>query len=207
VVTGRFVLVAGLVCSLAACDRGITLTTGKDEQSFLPYWQFEGRGINLRLVQRLPDQTRGLYQRLGFTEAQAEQAALGCAFQTVFRNTSQEAEPSPLRYDLREWKVMVDGKTHGLKVREDWEQDWAGQGVGEAARRNFEWGLVPTEMQYEPGDYNWGISFYRLGPGDTFDLEVIWHQYGKAYSYTIKGMQCAPDIHPDPEEFRRENEQ
>lgn len=187
---------------LPFCGFALDLTTGKDEQSKLPYWQIDDGGISLRLVQRLPDQTRALYMRLGFSNADAETIALRCAFQTIFKNTSQQVKPSALRYDLREWVVHIDNQKHGLSVREDWEQEWLKKAIPDAARRNFSWGLVPTEMQYEPGDYNWGMTFYNLKPGSVFNLMVVWHQYGEMKTYTIENLQCAPDIHPNPEEFR-----
>ena len=85
-----------------------------------------------------------------------------------------------------------------MKTREDWRGEWEALGVPQSARIAFEWALYPTEQQYRPGDYNWGMSAMDLAPGTRFDLEVVWHQHGERRSTVIRGMECAPDIHPEP---------
>ena len=55
------------------------------------------KGISLRLVQRLPIQSRAFFLARGFNKQQAEIIAQSCIFQTVFKNTSNKASsPSPL---------------------------------------------------------------------------------------------------------------
>lgn len=202
-ITGR--LLAGLLIStMSPIVFSGELTTGKDEQSFLPYWQMVDKGINLRLVQRLPDQTRAFFMSRGFTEVQAEIIANSCVFQTVFRNTSNLSTPDTLKYNLRNWVVEHKGKKTNPKVREDWEKQWQAQKVKKPQRMDFEWSLVPTDWKYEPGDYNWGMTFYNLKPGSVFNLTIVWDQYGKTNRYTFRNIQCSPDIHPDPEEFRKQ---
>ena len=115
--------------------------------------------------------------------------------------------PSTLKYSLRDWVVRTGEKEQGLKTREDWTKEWRAKKVAPASMLDFEWALVPTDFQYESGDYNWGMTLFNLKPGVKFDLEVVWHQYDKVNRYIIKDMQCSPDIHPDPEEFRKQNEQ
>ena len=82
--------------------------------------------------------------------------------------------------------------------------EWDKKNVSESSKLAFKWALVPTQMEYRPNDYNWGMSFFNLKPGSVFDLKVVWRQYDKTHDYVIKGMQCAPDIHPDPEAFRND---
>ena len=202
--TWPFLFVAGLALTIISRSTlATTLTTGKDEQSRLPYWQIEDRGIMLRLVQRLPDQSRGFFMARKFSPAQAEIIATSCVFQTIFKNTSHETTPSPLHYDLRDWDVIIDGKHRKLRTREDWEREWKARSVGLAAMSDFYWALIPTAMTYEPGDYNWGMSFYNLKPGTTFDLNIVWQQYDQEHEYRVRNIQCSPDLHPDPSEFGR----
>lgn len=180
------------------------LKTGKDEQSLLPYWQIEDTGMSLRLVQRLPDQVRGFYLARGFSSEYAERIAMSCGFQTVFKNNSHKSMPSPLSYNLHDWVVEFGGKQQGLKTREDWEKEWKKTKAGESSRLAFEWSLVPTKLEYKPNDYSWGLSYFNLKPGTVFDLKIVWQQYEKTHAYTIRKIQCAPDIHPDPEEFGKQ---
>jgi len=178
-----------------------TMTTGKDEQSLLPYWQIQDKGMMLRLVQRLPDQSRGFFMSRKFAPKHSERIATSCVFQTVFKNISNESSPSPLTYNLRDWVVYYQGKDRGLKTREDWEKEWIGADVSKASKMDFYWSLIPTTMTYQPGDYNWGMSFFDLKPGATFDLKLVWQQHGTTHAFLAKNIQCSPDIHPDPAEF------
>jgi hypothetical protein len=174
-----------------------SVETGTDPQARLPYWQLSDGSMSLRLVQRLPDQTRGFFMARGFAPDHAERIALSCVFQTVFHNTSQTGQPSPLEYDLRDWVVYADGGQHGLKTREDWDTEWQRLGAPKAARIAFEWALYPTQQTYRPGDYNWGMSIFNLPPGAHFDLKVVWRQHGETHDGLIRNIECAPDIHPE----------
>ena len=191
-------------CFFSETAFSVTLTTGKDDQSFLPYWKIEESGMSLRFVQRIPDQVRAFFLSRGFSTEDAEHIATSCAFQTVLTNTSHKTVPDPLNFDLHEWVVTHKGMKSGMKTREDWSKEWDKKKVSENSKLTFKWALVPTQMEYRPNDYNWGMSFFNLKPGSVFDLKVVWRQYDKTHDYVIKGIQCAPDIHPDPETFRNE---
>lgn len=179
------------------------LETGIDQDAALPYWQISDEGMSLRLVQRLPDQTRGYFIARGFAEAEADLIAGSCVFQTVFKNESNRNQASPLEYNLHDWVVTVAGRHQGLKLREDWQKEWKKRQVAKAAQVAFEWSLYPTQQTYKPGDYNWGMSIFNLAPGTKFDLKVVWRQYGKKHTATIYGIQCAADIHPEPGSVRQ----
>jgi hypothetical protein len=180
-----------------------TLVTGKDLQARLPFWEIRDSQMSLRLVQRLPDQTRGYFQARGFTPKQSERIAQSCIFQTVFKNLSHTTKPSPLTYNLKEWKILFQGRKLDLKTREDWKPEWQKLNASGAAQIAFEWSLLPTRQTYAAGDYNWGMTSFNLKPGSEFDLSVAWHQYGKRHDFIIKGIKCAPDIHLTPEEFEK----
>ena len=189
---------AGLLLNTVTAFAETRLQTGTDPDAVLPYWQISDAGMSLRLVQRLPDQTRGYFLARGFAEPEADLIANSCVFQTVFKNESQASQPSPLEYNLRDWVISSRGKSQGLKLREDWKVEWQQRKVPLAAQLAFEWSLYPTQQVYKPGDYNWGMSIFNLKPGSKFDLKVVWRQYGETHSATIKDMQCAADVHPEP---------
>lgn len=187
-----------LLCASTTVSSAAQLSTGVDEQAQLPYWEVSDAAMSLRLVQRLPDQTRGFFTARGFSAAHAEIIAQSCVFQTVFKNQSQHGTPSSLDYDLRKWVISVAGVKQGLKTREDWKVDWQRLGVALPAQLAFEWSLYPTQQVYQAGDYNWGMSMFNLKPGTVFDLKVVWRQHGRAHVETIRGMRCAPDVDISP---------
>ena len=189
---------AVLLCATTTVSAATKLSTGTDEQAQLPYWEISDVSMSLRLVQRLPDQTRGFFTARGFSATHAEIIAQSCVFQTVFKNQSQHGTPSPLDYDLRKWVITVAGGVQGLKTREDWKPDWQRLGVALPAQLAFEWSLYPTQQVYQAGDYNWGMSMFNLKPGTAFDLKVVWRQHGRAHAETIRGMRCAADVEVAP---------
>jgi hypothetical protein len=188
-----------VLCLLPVLSCAASITTGIDEQAELPYWELRDEGISLRLVQRLPDQTRGFFLARGFAKEDVELIAQGCVFQTVFKNVSHQSEPSPVSYNQRDWVATHDTRESGIKTREDWEIIWTQREAPQAARTAFKWGLFPTQQTYQPGDYNWGMSMFDIKPGTRFDLKVVWQQYGETRSASIENMQCAADVERGPE--------
>jgi hypothetical protein len=201
--TTAYVCLGISLLSCAAASADTRLQMGIDEDAALPYWQISDKGMSLRLVQRLPDQTRGYFLARGFAESEADLIATSCVFQTVFKNESNREHPSALEYNLHDWVVNTNGRHQGLKLREDWKQEWQHRNVAPAAQLAFEWSLYPTQQTYKPGDYNWGMSIFNLKPGTKFDLKVVWRQYDKTHTATIKDMQCAADVHPQPGSVRQ----
>jgi hypothetical protein len=182
----------------AGASTAAQISTGIDEQASLPYWEIKDKGMSLRLVQRLPDQTRGFFLARGFSKEDVELIAQGCVFQTVFRNLSHHDEPASLSYDQRSWVIRHDNRKTGMKTREDWEKIWLTRNTPGPSRLAFKWSLFPATQTYKPGDYNWGMSTIGLASGTVFDLEVSWTQYGRTHSAFIEAVQCAPDIEMDP---------
>ena len=171
---------------------------GTDEEARLPYWEIVEPGISIRLVQRLPDQTRGFFQARGFSVEDSELIAQNCVFQAIFKNTSVSSQPGTVEYNLRDWVAHVAGARRGLMVREDWKKKWSARQAPHAAQLAFEWSLLPTRQSYRPGDYNWGMTLFGLAPGAEFDLDVVWWQAGKQRSVRLNALRCAPDIQIKP---------
>lgn len=170
-----------------------TLTTGIDEQAQLPYWEIRDEGMSLRLVQRMPDQSRAFFLARGFSAEEVEQVAGRCVFQTIFRNISHEAQPAPLHYRQQDWTVQHQDRDASILTREDWARLWERQEAAPAARIAFQWALLPAEQTYEAGDYNWGMTMIDLPPGSRFKLGVSWEQFGETRTFLIEDLQCASD--------------
>jgi hypothetical protein len=190
--------VAGAFLCLLAPAGGAAVNTGTDEEAQLPYWEIVEGGVSIRLVQRLPDQTRGFFQARGFSEADTERIAQSCVFQTIFKNVAPASDPSVVEYDLRDWVVHAAGARRGLKTREDWQAQWTARQAPQAAQIAFEWALLPTRQNYHPGDYNWGMTIFNLKPGSDFDLDIVWRERGTEHTVRVKGVRCAPDIQLSP---------
>lgn len=171
--------------------------TGTDAEIGLPFWELREPGMSLRLVQRVPDQTRAFFMARGFSRDDVERVADNCVFQTIFKNVAQDASAGALEYDLREWVVSRAGKTGRMQTREYWAAEWSARGIVKPARIAFEWALYPTRQIYNPGDYNWGMSVFGLSPGSRFDLTVVWKQFGKRHTARIEGILCAADASKD----------
>ena len=191
----RVMIGCGLSCLLPGVQAEVA--TGIDAEAGLPFWELREPGMTLKLVQRLPDQTRAFFMARGFARADVELVAANCVFQTVFKNVSQGGSASPLEYDLGDWVVASAGKEGRMQTREYWAAEWARRGIVKPARIAFEWALYPTRQVYNPGDYNWGMSVFGLAPGSRFDLTVVWRQGGERRTARIAGMQCAPDEQTD----------
>ncbi|MGD2082935.1 MAG: hypothetical protein PVF91_08220 [Chromatiales bacterium] len=189
--------IGAAVLAFASASPGAELTTGIDEQAGLPYWQIADRGMSLRLVQRFPDQTRAFFLARGLGREQVDRVAQSCVFQTVFKNVSDQTDPSPLTYDLNHWEVRHAGHSSGMLTREHWQRIWESEQLDRGAAVAFEWALFPTVQRYEPGDYNWGMSIFGLPPGAEFDLKVAWRQYDRAQEALIEDVRCAPDTEPE----------
>jgi hypothetical protein len=188
----------GFLLCLVAAQADAAVSTGTDDEAQLPYWEIIDRGVSIRLVQRLPDQTRGFFLARGFSEADAERIAQSCVFQTIFKNVSPASDPGVVEYNLRDWVVHVAGAQRGMKTREHWQKEWTERQAPQAAQIAFEWSLLPTRHTYRSGDYNWGMTIYDLKPGSEFDLDVVWRERGYAHSVRLKGVHCAPDIQLPP---------
>ncbi|WP_455221218.1 hypothetical protein [Kaarinaea lacus] len=174
--------------------------TGTDKDAKLPFWEWRDDVVSLRLVQRLPDQTRAFFMGRGFSREHAELIAQSCIFQTVYKNISTPASPSVIEYDLTQWKVLYKGKALPLKTKEVWQEEWNKLKTSQTVQIAFLWSLIPTQQRYEPQDYNWGMTSYNLPPGEKFDLEITWRQDGVKQTALIRNIQCAPDIHLEPKE-------
>ena len=190
---------AALAAAVLSCaaPASAAVTTGIDAEANLPYWQFAQGHISVRLVQRLPDQTRGFFEARGFSTADADRIAQSCVFQTIFKNVASGPKGA-IEYNLKEWAVHTGGEKRQMKTREDWQKEWTARGVPPPAQLAFEWSLIPTRQRYAAGDYNWGFSIFNLAPGTRFALDLVWRENGARRSGRINGVVCAPDVEVPP---------
>jgi hypothetical protein len=165
-----------------------------NEENGLQGWHFTDSDIEIELIQRLPDQTRALLMNHNFSREVIEQMALSCMFQTIIRNTGKSASNPVVSIDLTEWRMLHDGKVNKLVMKEPLLASWSDEDADPAAKLVVRWGMFPTQQEYLPGDYNWGLTAYGIPPGSSFDLDVAWREGGALRRGEIKGIVCAPDV-------------
>jgi hypothetical protein len=165
-----------------------------NEENGLEKWHFIDSDIEIELVQRLPDQTRALFMNHAFSREVIEHLALSCMFQTIIRNTGKSGAGEMLAIDLTQWRMQHEGKTGSILLKEPLLASWSDEDADAAAKLVIRWGMFPTQQEYLPGDYNWGLTAYGIPPGSTFDLAVTWREGEVQRSGEIKGIVCAPDV-------------
>jgi len=182
-----FLLVMPLLC-VAETQRSA------NEENGLEKWHFIDSDIEIELVQRLPDQTRALFMNHAFSREVIEQLALSCMFQTIIRNTGKSGAGQMIAIDLTQWRMQHAGKTGKILLKEPLLASWSDEDADAAAKLVIRWGMFPTQQEYLPGDYNWGLTAYGIPPGSTFDLAVTWQEGEVQHRGDIKGIVCAPDV-------------
>jgi hypothetical protein len=176
-----------LLLPAATARAGGTVYSG-DPDTGLGTWRVEAGGMAVRLTQITPDQARAFYLARGFPAADAEHFAAACVFMSVARNTGAE----PLSYRLQDWRYgPAGGALHPVLTKEDWLAEWQARGVPESARLAFAWAQLPTEQTYEPGDWNQGMTSYRLPRGSRFDLRFVWRSGGRVHEGVLRDARCA----------------
>jgi len=187
-----------LLISAAAVAAAAPLTTGVVPETGLRYWEWKSEGVLFRLTQRLPDQTRAYFMARGFDSGYADLIATRCVFQSMFKNIAGPGDAT-ITIDLNTWQVRSGGDEHPVLTREKWQEEFRNSDISRAAAIALEWSLLPTRQVYAPGDYNWGMTSYGLKPGQVFDLGFAWKQGDQVFHGKLDGVECSPDIHPEPD--------
>lgn len=180
--------------SLAAASIQAEVLRSANEENGLEKWHFIAGDIEIELVQRLPDQTRALFMKHEFSREVIEELATSCMFQTIIRNSGRSGEAWPVSIDLTRWRMQHAGKVTGIVLKEPLLASWTDADAAPAAKLVIRWGMFPTQQEYLPGDYNWGLTAYGIPPGSVFDLDVSWEEGGRLHSGKIEGVICAPDV-------------
>jgi len=174
------------------------LSTGVIPETGLRYWEWKSEDVLFRLTQRLPDQTRAYFMARGFDSDYADVIAKRCVFQSIFKNIAGFGD-SAISIDLDTWQVRSGDEERRLLTREGWQDELKNRDISRAAAIALEWSLLPTRQVFAPGDYNWGMTSYGLKPGQVFDLGFSWKRGGQVFHGKLDGVECSPDIHPEPD--------
>lgn len=186
-------LAAGLLLLLPVMlQASVTETT--NQVNGLRGWHFIDGDIEIELIQRLPDQTRAMFMKHGFSRDAIEQLALSCMFQTIIRNTNVSGKGQTIALNLTSWRTQYASHEYGIVLKEGLLNSWSKQDADEDAILVVTWAMFPTWQDYLPSDYNWGLTAYGIPPGAMFDLDVAWQENGEQRTGTIPGMVCAPDV-------------
>lgn len=159
----------------------------RDPDTGAETWETRAHGVTLRLTQILPDQARAFYINRGFGAGDAEPYAQACVFMTVLRN---DGAPGVVAFELKDWRIRVNGEAHPLPALEDWMTRWQARGLPEPARIAFRWAQFPVEQEYETGEWNQGMLATGLPPGTRFDLVARWRVEDKTYEGVLTDARC-----------------
>jgi len=192
----RTVVTAGLlVCGLAmAWTSHAEVLRSANEDNGLEKWHLIEGDIEIKLVQRLPDQTRAMLMKHEFSRDVVEAMATSCMFQTIIRNSGKSGSGQALSIDLTRWRMQHAGRESGIVLKEPLIESWSIEQASPKAKLVIRWGMFPTRQEYLPGDYNWGLTAYGIPPGSQFDLDVNWIEGDEKHSGTIRDIVCAPDV-------------
>ncbi len=188
-----------LLCQLLPIHLYAQATLKVDEATKLKTWTLLQSGLELQLIQRLPDQTRGFFQARGFNKQQADDIATQCVLQTIVKNTALKESDQAISISLKQWRVRVNEQEQGVKLKEDWAKQWSAikdknLQVKKSAQIAFRWATFPSKQIFEPGgDYNWGMISFGLQPGEIFDLHVFWKTGLQLNDEWIRGIKCPED--------------
>ncbi len=153
-------------------------------------WKLINQNLELKLIQRLPDQTQGFFEARGFPEKITLNIANSCVFQTIIRNNSKDKNQR-IHISLKKWLIKTGKKTQALKLKESWEKEWKNSDISPASKLAFRWATFPTEQNFEPnGDYNWGIISFGPPPATVFDLYIEWTVNEKKHNTWIRNIIC-----------------
>jgi hypothetical protein len=181
---------AWLACCAVSIGAAVAETRqARDAETGIQSWETGAQGVNLSLTQILPDQVRAFYLARGFDREAAEAYASACVFQTVLRNEGN----APISFHLGDWRMLKGKTAFRLKTEHDWQHEWAGRKLTEPARIAFRWAQFPLQQDFEPGDWNQGMTTYPLPRGACFDLKFKWRAGGKTREGIVKGVCCAQD--------------
>ena len=138
---GGWMLGLFLGCLSASCQAAGSITA-TEEESGLASWEWRHAGVSVKLVQRLPDQTRAFFLGRGFIPTDADEIATACVLQTIFRNDGQLS----MAFDLDDWRLIHHGRPLPLQTRERWEKRWQYRDIDQAARIALRWSLLPLSL-------------------------------------------------------------
>ncbi|MBT9566838.1 MAG: hypothetical protein IV085_00920 [Thiobacillus sp.] len=159
-----------------------------DPDNGLASWQTEQQGIQIRLTQIAPDQARAFYLARGFSSAATERYVAECVFMTVVRNIGT----APIRHRLADWRYATAGQApKAIRSKAQWAALWKKLGVDESARIAFTWAQFPATQTFAAGDWNQGMTTYRVARDQPFDLHVRWQADGTMRAATLNNVRCA----------------
>jgi hypothetical protein len=132
----------------------------------------------------------------GFTGKVAKLVATtGCFYKLVVRNNFDQGklnipEKRVVKINLADWLVDGGDGWQPIILKKDWENRWDELGVSEMARIAFHWSQFPTEQDFEPGDYNWGMMTMGLANKMSFKLDLRWWEGGVEKKRLISPLRC-----------------
>ena len=170
-----------------------------DPEAGLPFWAWEEGPVEVRLVQRLPDQTRAFFIGRGLLQRGGgpDRAQLCLSGHSAKPRPGRWRWGSPstgdLAIDLATWRLEAGAGPQALPPKEGWDPRWEAMGESTVARIALRWSLFPTTQTFRPGRLQLGHDRFGVPPGTRFDLTLAWTLGGEPQSAVLRGLVCAPE--------------
>ena len=181
---------------LTGCTSSNVSTVTPEETSIYglqagrPHWKLHTPdGLTFILERLYPDMVRTFYLSRGFKLDAANRYTTTCVYKSVLRNDATEGV---MEVHLRDWQIVVGGKTLPYKIEPDWQKEWSKMSVSRSARIAFKWSQFRPVQTFNPGDWLQGMSNVDLKPNTRFDINLVWKRNGKTYHGVLKNVECGP---------------
>ncbi len=185
-ISGSFFILTILFASPLVLASSVEST---DKETGMARWDWQDGGVSIRLIQRIPDQTRAFFIGRGFNRQQVDMIANTCVFQTIFRNNSN----AQVELNLEDWSARAGTQEHPLKLERLWQAEWEKLGVAKGPRIAFRYALFPNIQAFAPGDWNMGMTTWPVSPGSTVDLHLRWRSDDQAKHAVFENIHCGAE--------------
>ena len=187
-------LAAAALIGLSAVPPAVAeVVTETDAETGARSWTMREAPLELLFKQLTLDQVRAFYLGREFDAVEADRIAHGCVFQTVARNIGSTGG---ITLDQKLWRLKTADRLLPIKLKEEWDREFAARGVSTAARIAFRWATFPTEQVFGTSDYIWGMTTFGLPPHSKFDLQLQWEVDGQSREAWVRSMECSGESEP-----------
>lgn len=130
------------------------------------------------------------YEGRGFSAALIQPYARSCGFSFGMQN----AGSWPITTRLADWfAIGADGRQVPFRLPEEWEANWEGLAVPQAAGIAFRWAQFQPENTFEPGDWIMGMAVLKGIPVTPLRLVARYRDSKGNHEIVLDGLTCAQD--------------
>lgn len=169
----------------AACAMALAMLAGA-AQSQSP-WHGARDGVEVKATALTRPAVLAFYQARGFSAEAIAPYADACVFSFEVRNAGK----GPLRLRLADWRAAGRQGSARFTLPDEWDANWAGRGVPQAARIAFRWAQFQAEQEFAPGDWIMGMTALERRIAGPFRLTLRFSDKNRQHEIAIDNITCA----------------